>query len=169
MASKRIAKRETQEAASAVSSIKDVPESAAPTETTSTEEVNITKLARKLVQASSMRLQLQKIEEECKEKLLAEMNSKGLKTFEVKTTVNGRPITLTGEITESTQTSVDIEKLTALITPEQFQQCAKVSLKDAKEVLPGGLIQQCTSTTKGNPTLKVKAKGSIVVPDVQFY
>lgn len=135
----------------------------------SEESVNISKLARRLVQASAMRLQLQKIEDECKTAIIAEMEDKKMKNFESKVTVNGRSVTLKGEVTVSTTTVVDVELLTSIITPEQFKQCAKVSLKDAKDILPSALVDKCSSVKTGNPTLKVKAEGSLIVPEIQFY
>ena len=130
---------------------------------------NITKLARKLVQAQSMRLQLEKVEAECKAQILSEMNNKSISSFEIKTSMNGRQILLKGEITQSSSSVVDTEKLCSLITKEQFQQCAKVSLKDAKEILPSALIDQCTFVKQGNPSVKLKAEGSLIVPEIQFY
>lgn len=141
------------------------------TATTSNEKssANISKLARKLVQASAMRLQLQKIEDECKTAIMSEMSSKGISSFESKITVNGRQVVLKGDMSVSSTTVVDTELLASLITEEQFKQCAKVSLKDAKEILPSAVVDKCSSVKTGNPTLKVKADGSMIVPEIQFY
>jgi hypothetical protein len=130
---------------------------------------NLTKNARLLVQAQSMRLQLEKIEAECKAAILSDMEADGLEMLTIKTTMNGRALTLHASVNRTNTTVVDTEKLATLISPEDFLRCATVSLKAAKEILPSALIDKCSSTKQGNPTLKLKAEGSVVVPDLQFY
>lgn len=127
------------------------------------------KLARNLVQLQALRLEVSKQEKAAKEELHQMMLDAGNTQFEITIQMNNAPVTIRGESKTRLVTVIDTEKLSKLMTEEQFKSCAKVTLKDAKEVLPEAMISKCSTSEESSPSLTVKAVGNLSVPEIHLY
>lgn len=119
-----------------------------------------------LIQLSSLRLNLSKREEEMKSAINDIMKSTGLAEATGTVMVDGKNVNVTASMKSSTRQSIDIDKLTGMLTPEQFKQCASVTLKTANEVLPKALIDQCVTVTTSHATVSVSGDKGFPVPEV---
>ena len=122
-----------------------------------------------LMQAAAVRLAMEKTEASAKAELVRLMSLAKMTGLEGSVEVKGEKVYWETKLEPRQSTGVDIDKLTTLITPEQFKQCAKVSLTDAKQILPQALIDQCSVVVTSEPSFKFKAGKGCPVPEVTFY
>lgn len=126
-------------------------------------------LSKKSVQATALRLDLSKQEEQCKSEINRLMSENGFTEVDGEVTMAGCKVFLTVEMKETSVTSLDLDKLTALLTPEQFKQCASVTQKAASEVLPKGLIDKCLVAGAPRISYSVKASKGFPVPEIKLF
>ena len=121
------------------------------------------------LQAGAIRLEMSKKEEQAKLKLTELLGATGLTYFEALFRVNDLSVRAELEMKSGQSSSIDIDKLTKMLTPAQFKQCASVTLKAAKEVLPQSLIDQCLIVTTTPAVLKVKASKGFPSPAIELF
>lgn len=111
------------------------------------------------LQAAAARLAMSKVEADAKQKLMSLMEENDLLTLDGQFLVGTANVNFSANINVASSTVIDVEELTKHLTPDQFLQCAKVTLSAAKQVLPQSVIDQCSTVVQGEPSLKITAKG----------
>jgi hypothetical protein len=129
----------------------------------------IVSLAKQAVQLTALRLNLAKQEEDAKKKIDALMSEHGFNEVDGNVTMDGRKVSITVEKKETQVSSLDVDKLAGMLTPEQFKQCAKVTQTDAKKVLPQALIDKCIVVGEPRVSYAVKADKGFPVPEVKLF
>lgn len=125
--------------------------------------------AKKLVQLTALRLQIEKEEAEAKEDVVSYMKEFNLEHVNESVTLDGRPVTIEVKRGETAVTSLDTAKLRSLLTDEQFMQCASVTATDAAKVLPQAMIDTCKIVGTPRVSFKVTATKGFPVPTVKLF
>lgn len=124
--------------------------------------------AKVLAQASVLRLELEKKEAAAKEAINRLMKRDKIPFLAGNFSLGGTKVNYEVSMEKSTSTAIDIEKLTKMLTPSQFKQCATVTLKAAKEVLPQALVDKCSFTKTRPAVAKIKFSKGYPVPEVKL-
>lgn len=125
--------------------------------------------AKEQVQLTALRLDIAKKEEAAKAKIEELMREHKFTEVDGTVTMDGKKVNITVEKKVVAISSIDVEKLTGMLTPEQFKQCAKVTIKDAKEVLPQALIDKCLVSGSERVSYAVNAGKGFPVPEVKLF
>lgn len=139
------------------------------TEAQTAAQKEIIALSKQSVQATALRLDLTKQEDSCKKEINRLMSEHGFTEVDGTVTMAGCKVSITVEKKETSTSSLDLDKLTAMLTPEQFKQCASVTQKAASEVLPQGLIDKCLIAGLPRISYAVKASKGFPVPEVKLF
>ena len=126
-------------------------------------------VAKKLIQLTAVRLQVAKQEEQLKADLDKLMTDSKLETAEGVVMLDGRKVHLAVNKKQVSVTSLDITKLSSMMTHEQFMSCASITQTAAKKVLPQSLIDQCLVAGEPRISYAVTADKGHPVPQVKLF